>query len=333
MNADRLSDLHEARLKVAIVGDLMLDRYVFGQVDRVSPEAPVPVCRVTEDRAVPGGAANVARNLADFGCRVELVGVHGERDPAGEELRELCRAMGVGVDGCLADPDRPTTVKTRIIGNGQQITRIDRERSGEVTGEVEQALADRCRSLAGQVDLVIVSDYAKGALTPTVVDALREVAGAGTLVAVDPHPANRVSWRDLSVIKPNLLELKMISGMDIRGYAGGDPRQSPEFLAAVAEVRKRWEPEHLLVTLSASGMYYCDASASDEAWLPTRAAEVFDVSGAGDTSMGFFALALAGGWSGLEAMRLANAASGLVVRKIGTASVSYDELREVYGQD
>lgn len=330
MKSDSVTHLREARLRVAVVGDVMLDRYVLGHVDRVSPEAPVPVCHVVEDRAVPGGAANVARNLAEFGNRVELVGVLGEGDAAAGELRDLCSRLLICLDGCIEDRTRPTTVKTRIIGNGQQIARIDRERNAPIGGEVEDRLAARCRGLRERADVVIVSDYAKGALTEGVVDALRDLAAAGTLVAVDPHPANRVSWHGLSVVKPNFAELVKISGVDIRDYRGGDPRASDHFRQAVEEVLRRWRPQHLLVTLGANGMYYSDATAAQQDWLPTRAAEVFDVSGAGDTSMGFFSLALAAGWSGLEAMRLANAASGIVVRKIGTASVGYEELRDAY---
>jgi D-glycero-beta-D-manno-heptose-7-phosphate kinase len=326
MTQKQLDQLHARRLKVVVVGDIMVDHYVISQVDRVSPEAPVPICRVLEDRMVPGGAANVARNLADFGCQVELAGILGNKDEAAQNLLELCEQLQIGTSACVMDNDRPTTLKTRILGNGQQIVRIDREATQPLRKEISAHLVQQCRKTCENADLIIVSDYAKGVLTEDIVNALRPQGSNGPLVAVDPHPRNNQQWDHYSLIKPNLAELKQITGINMDDYHGGDPRFSQEFMLAVDKLQSLWDPEHILITLSASGMYYSHRSGIRE-WMPTKAVEVFDVSGAGDTSVSFFALALTAGWSPKDSLELATTASGLVVRKSGTASITLDELK------
>lgn len=322
----QITRLYEKKYRVAVIGDIMVDRYIFGNVDRVSPEAPVPVCRVTKEESVPGGAANVARNLADFGGCVYLLGVIGCGDKAGNEIKALSESMNIDVSGCIETTERPTTVKTRIVGNGQQIARVDRESDEEISKTVEEKLYQKCRLLEGKVDLIIVSDYSKGVLTEKIVNVLRQLIDSGIMVAVDPHPSNKVNWDSFSIIKPNLHEFKCMSGNEMRDYESGDPRISDSFKKGVFKLIEKWKSDHLLVTLSADGMYYYNALNKMDAWQPTKSAEVFDVSGAGDTSMAFFALALTAGWNGEDAMSLANAASGIVIRKMGTASVSCKEL-------
>lgn len=325
MTPERLKSLYDRHTRVLVVGDLILDRYIIGQVDRISPEAPVPICLVHEEKCVPGGAANVARNLADFGCSVDLLGVLGDGDLGARELQALCSDLGIRTDQCIAETGRPTVVKTRIVGNNQQIVRIDYEKNGAISEPTARDLASRCLLLAEEADLIIVSDYSKGTLTQTVVDALRASAVSGKIVAVDPHPSNLISWTGFSVIKPNFPELKRLAGMEISDYAGGDPRSSEDFREAVNRIREKWSPRHLLATLGPNGMYCTDTSGQDY-WSPTRAAEIFDVSGAGDTSIAFFAIALAAGWTLAEAVDLAVLSSGIVVRKPGTSSVAISEL-------
>ena len=304
----------------------MLDRYIFGEVTRVSPEAPVPVCEAGRETAVLGGAANVCRNLNDFGCDVDLVGVIGH-DADGQEMRSLCEQMGIHCGLLVEDSKRPTTVKTRILGNGQQILRLDREKASKVTGSTQQAILKACESLVQRVDAIIVSDYAKGVMTEAVAGFLGEAAQSGKIVAVDPHPLNRVEWSGYTILKPNLGELQKISGQFFSKPIEGPPMEYVEFRTAIDEVRRRWMPKHFLVTMSANGMFYTDF-AGEQAWVKTRAAEVFDVSGAGDTSMSYFVLAIAAGWSGAQATELAIHVSGKVVRKIGTASLSFEEVLE-----
>ncbi|MGJ8723026.1 MAG: bifunctional heptose 7-phosphate kinase/heptose 1-phosphate adenyltransferase [Roseibacillus sp.] len=326
MKEEQLARLRE--LKVLVVGDVMLDRYVFGRVSRVSPEAPVPVCEAVEDRAVLGGAGNVCRNLSDFGCQTSIIGLVG-KDESSAEVHALCDSLKIESCGLVCDGERPTSVKTRVLGNGQQIVRVDRESREQVSSNIEQALVAEIERVGSDCDAIIVSDYAKGCLGPAVVSKLRDFAQSGMIVGVDPHPNNLQNWSEFSIIKPNFDELVLISGVELNRDLAGDPFSDPSFVKAVDGLRGRWGPEHLLVTLSSNGMIYV-GSDRRHCWVPTRAAEVYDVSGAGDTAMSYFTLAIAGGLSGREATEFATMASGLVVRKVGTASLSYEEVADQY---
>ena len=296
--------------RILVVGDVMLDRYWFGDVSRISPEAPVPVVKVERSEERPGGAANVARNCASLGARVGLLSVVGN-DEAGRILQRQMEEGGIAAS-LLPDAAIDTTVKLRVIGRQQQLLRIDFETTP--SHEVLQAkLAEFEQRLAG-VDVVILSDYGKGGLAH-IGDMIRLARAAGKKVLVDPKGEDYSKYRGATVITPNRSELRQVVG-----------RWSDEAqLAAKAQqLRSELELEALLVTRSEEGMsLYRDGEALHQ---PARAQEVFDVSGAGDTVIATLAamMALGAPWS--DAIHLANLAGGVVVGKLGTATVSREEL-------
>lgn len=308
-------------LRILVAGDVMLDRFVRGKVSRISPEAPVPVVAVTDEEAFPGGAANVARNLAACGVRVELCGLVG-RDAAGRELKRLLGRARIGTGGLVEHVGMPTVVKTRVVARGQQLVRVDRERApgwdAALTREVAGRLAERIPS----VDAVILEDYGKGFLTQEVVDAVMAVAGkVGVPVLVDPNPNNPLRWRGALAIKPNRAEAY---------HAAGQPLdESDEGLEKVAlRLQKMWGAPLLLITLGERGMTLFERGQKPYR-SATKAREVFDVSGAGDTSIAFFTAALAAGCPAREATEIANHAAGVVVGKLGTAVVTRAELEVI----
>ncbi len=308
--ADRRPDLSDAR--VLVVGDVMLDRYWFGEVERVSPEAPVPVVRVLRSEERLGGAANVALNAAVLGARATLAGVVG-RDEAGEHVASMARERGIDVR--LEIDDRlPTTIKLRVIGRQQQLLRIDFERSPD-----EAVLArklDRLRPLLAQTATVVLSDYGKGALAQ-VAEIIALAGAAGQTVIVDPKGEDWQRYSDATMITPNRSELRQVIG------AWTDEADLARRAQALRErLRIRW----LLLTRSEEGMTLF----SDEGVMtvPAQAREVFDVSGAGDTVVAVVASMLAAGAPVQDAVRVANRAGGIVVGKLGTAVVLPEELFE-----
>jgi len=285
----------------------MLDEFVWGKVSRISPEAPVPVVHVTGESWFPGGAANVARNLCEFSANVAVAGVVGT-DAAGERLLSELTKMGIEVAGVKRDAGSVTIVKTRIVARQQQVVRVDRERARTAAA-----------AMAGQTpaaDAIVVADYAKGAITQAVADALGELASRdNAILAIDPSPKNPIQWRNATVIKPNRDEAYRATG-------------APEDATADTVGRRMLEQSNtrlLLLTLGEEGMMLFERDAPPY-HTPTRAREVFDVSGAGDTAIAAMAAALTGGATPVEAAEIANAASGIVVGKLGTASVTLDEL-------
>jgi len=316
-----LSLLQKNRMHV--FGDAMLDRYVTGKVNRISPEAPIPVVNASENKDVLGGAANVVRNVCDFGVMSSLVSIIGQESDETSILCSILNEAGVEVQGLIRDESRPTTSKTRVIGNGQQIVRIDKEVSTAIAEDVEDLVIEQLDSVDSPA--IIVADYAKGIVTPRVIDALRVLCKKGVMVAVDPHPKNRQDWSGMTVFKPNLSELENITGVTVELEKGEDPRENQSLRKAMDVLYEEYGNQHLLITLSEHGMVYTHEN-KEVYWEPTRAREVFDVSGAGDTVISYFTMALAAGWAGEEATKLANAAAGLVVQKLGTASLSFDEI-------
>ncbi|WP_275288095.1 bifunctional D-glycero-beta-D-manno-heptose-7-phosphate kinase/D-glycero-beta-D-manno-heptose 1-phosphate adenylyltransferase HldE [Halomonas elongata] len=304
-----LTALEHSRLLV--VGDVMLDRYLHGGTSRISPEAPVPVVRVEEDEDRPGGAANVALNIASLGARAALAGLVGDDDNA-DRLMHRLEDSGVSTHFSRS-PEIPTITKLRVMSRNQQLIRLDFEEGlGKVdthglSVQVEQALPD--------ADLVILSDYGKGTLTD-VATLIARVRDTGKRVLVDPKGSDFSKYRGASVITPNLTEFEAVMG----------PCPDDATLAARGEaLRAELELEALLITRSEKGMTLIREGA-DPLHLPTRAREVFDVTGAGDTVIGVLGLALAAGHGFPEAMTLANLAAGLVVAKPGTATLSIAEL-------
>jgi len=312
---DELLDEIEG-LTVLVVGDLMLDRYVSGSVERVSPEAPVPVVKVESERDAVGGAGNVAANVTSLGGRCSLVACVGE-DREGDTLRDALAAHGVMTDGVVSTPDRRTTVKTRVLAQRQQIVRVDREVDAVLDEAVASTLADKLRYLAGSCDAIVIQDYDKGVIVAAVIDAAREMAGSrGIPWVVDPKRRSFFAYHGATVLKPNGRELGEALGETVRD----------DDAAWMEATRVRLRCEHLLVTLGDRGMAL-QSRGRPLAKLAATAREVYDVSGAGDTVTAVVALALATGASAYEAAALANHAAAVEVGKSGVQTVSTDEIR------
>lgn len=305
-------DIRQARILVA--GDVMLDRYWFGDVSRISPEAPVPVVHVNRREDRVGGAGNVARNAAALGARVTLLSVAGQ-DEAGQALRRLLDAETFAVQ-MHEDPDFSTITKLRVIGRQQQLLRVDFET--QPGHEVLAAKLQAYELLLADCDVVILSDYGKGGLTH-VVRMIEAARAAGKPILVDPKGDDWSRYTGATLITPNRAEFRQVAG----GW-----QNETELGEKAAQVRARFGLDALLVTRSEEGMSLFDAQgAHHEA---TRAREVFDVSGAGDTVIAAMAAALAAGADGMEAMKLANRAAGIVVGKFGTAIATADEVFGTY---
>ena len=319
----RVSDLlgRMAGARIAVLGDLMLDRFLWGSVTRISPEAPVPVVRLQSESATLGGAGNVARNLQALGAAVDLVGVLG-RDPAGEQFRETLRKAGIDDAGILEAADRSTTVKTRIIAHHQQVVRIDRECADPLPPGAE---ADLCRRILDRLPgarAVLISDYDKGVVSSGVLArVLPAAASAGMVIAVDPKPPNYDHYKPVTVITPNAHEARMMAAPRSKGEEG--LREAGE------AIRLHLGCAGVLLTQGEAGMTLFQASRSPLR-IPTAARDVFDVTGAGDTVISTLTLALVAGATLEEAARLANAAAGCAVGKLGTAVVTPDEISKAF---
>lgn len=304
-------------LPIVIVGDVMLDQFVVGRVDRISPEAPVPVVQFEHDEYRAGGAANVASNVRTLGGEVELVGVVG-RDQAGERLARELEARAIGASGLVCDGDRRTTTKLRIVTDrNQQVARIDYETDEEVTGHAEASLVAHIRRAAGRASVIVVSDYLKGAISRRVMQAIVEVAAERRIpVLVDPKIPHIDYYRGTTLVTPNHHEAEVATHMRIRSDADA---------ARAAHVfRDRTGCSSVLITRGEHGM--CLLDGAEEAHFPAVAREVADVTGAGDTVIATLALTLGAGAPTTQAAWLANHAAGVVVGKFGPATVSPEEL-------
>jgi D-beta-D-heptose 7-phosphate kinase/D-beta-D-heptose 1-phosphate adenosyltransferase len=317
LTIDRAREILDAAGDVAVlvVGDLMLDRYLRGSVDRISPEAPVPVVRVAGEGATAGGAANVAANVVALGARCRIVGCVGEDAGADELAREL-EGLGVETAGLVRVAERPTTVKTRVMAMHQQIVRFDHESDDDVDDRTALRLVAAMESAAEGSRAIVLEDYNKGVLVPSVVRATLERAVAmGVPTIVDPKRWRFFEFTGATVFKPNARELAEAMGEPVR----------PEDEAWLEEARLRVAAEHLLVTLGAAGMVL-QGPDGHVLRIPTVARQVYDVSGAGDTVTAVTAVALAGGATPAEAAVLANHAAAVVVGKSGVHPASYEEL-------
>lgn len=303
--------------RVAVVGDLMLDEYVWGRVNRISPEAPVPVILTDRYSCCPGGAANTARNLVTLGGHCRVFGVVGN-DPAGREISDSLRETGVEISEIVVDPSRRTTAKRRIVAGTQQLLRVDSEDTFDLTEPLRTRLCDAVvRAIeADEIDAVIFEDYGKGVLSSAMLACVIGAARAhGVFTALDPKPGRLKPVPGLTFLKPNRSEALLMTGLD---------EHAPLEKVAAAALAY-WKPEYLLISLSSDGLALC-VPGSPPTVIPTVAREVFDVSGAGDTLTAAFTLALCAGATPTDAARLANAAAGIVVAKLGTAAVSAAEL-------
>jgi D-beta-D-heptose 7-phosphate kinase/D-beta-D-heptose 1-phosphate adenosyltransferase len=310
--------------RVAVLGDVMLDEYLFGEVNRISPEAPVPIVRVTREQAVLGGAANVAANLKALGAEPLLIGTL-QKDTAGERVLGLLTGLGVSISGLVLDTSRPTIIKTRVIGQQQQMLRIDREEAGPPDAAVLLGLKDRLERALGTASALIVSDYAKGTVNEPVMDAVRSLCAARNLPwIVDPKPAHKALYRGATLMTPNTKET---SELTARGA-----RSDMELTIAGRDLMAELGLKGLLVTRSERGMalFSLDTEHSVPWMIPTEAREVFDVSGAGDTVIAAFSAAIAAGADWRDAAMLANAAAGVVVAKVGTATATPEEILAHY---
>ena len=326
MTSERLEEILDraGSQRLLVIGDLMLDEFVWGKVGRISPEAPVPVVEVTGESFYPGGAANVARNLREFTGHVSVLGAVG-KDPSGQRLRDLLAEQNIQLLSSAETPGFSTIVKTRIIARHQQVVRVDRERvSGLSPKEVAKAAA-AVRDKLSDVDALIFEDYGKGFIVADLVSQIaRDAKAAGKIVTADPNSRNPIDWSGMTAVKPNRSEAFLAAGItshdsDLLPDKDSDLRQAGEVLL------KRWGAQYVLITLGENGMMlFQDEQAPHH--IPTKARQVFDVSGAGDTAIALFTLALASGASPVEAAEIANHGSAVVVGKLGTATVSREEL-------
>ena len=323
-----------SRSKILVIGDLMLDEFLWGKVTRISPEAPVPVVDIQRRAAYPGGAANVARNLASLGAHVALSGVIGQDEP-GQHLVQLLKDEGIATGSIRKTPLRPTTHKTRIcaitrqlhdhleIEDQQQIVRVDDESRAPLDPESKRWLFDQLRREIRDHDAVIIEDYAKGLIDQELVTlVVSEAKARGKIVAVDPNPHNPCDWSGATVLKPNRREAFLMAGLP---YA----QDEAAVLAAGTVLQKKHSIGHLLITLTEAGMLLFQPGQKPY-HTPTRAQDISDVSGAGDTSIAAFTLALAAGATGIEAAEIANHAAGVVVGKLGVSTLNVEELREMF---
>jgi len=317
--ARRIAELKQA--KVVCVGDVMLDRFVYGDVTRVSPEAPIPVCRVKNETAMLGGAGNVVRNLVALGASVDLISVAGD-DEIADDVDLLLRDLSGVTHTLKIENGRPTTSKIRYVAGGQQLLRADREVTTPIPEDIVDSLCAAAeRALAG-ADALIVSDYGKGVVTDRLVAQLIAIAeAAGKPVIVDPKSRDFRRYAGATLITPNLKELGEA--------AGGEPSSENGIVTAARALLKVAGIGSMLVTRGAQGMSLISEDAADH--FPSRAREVFDVSGAGDTVVAMLAAGIAAGIPAIEAAQLANVAAGIVVGKTGTAVAYADNLHAEFG--
>jgi len=297
--------------RIAVLGDVMVDRYLWGHVDRISPEAPVPVVEIERQTESLGGAGNVAANLGALGAAPALISVRGD-DADGAALARTLTDRGVRADSLLADAARPTTVKTRIIAHSQQIVRADRESRADVSGALFQRLRDAIERELETAEALVISDYGKGVVHPGTLEvALAAARRRGIPVCVDPKESHIDSYRDATILTPNQHEAGYVQGRRIVDEA--------TLMEVGWGLQKRLNAEAVLVTRGPDGMSLFERGGRYTC-LPTVAREVYDVTGAGDTVVSVVALALASGADFVSACRLANHAAGLVIREVGTAT-------------
>lgn len=336
MSAKKLSPARVRQLltaatktRVLVVGDVMLDQFIWGGVSRISPEAPVPVVDFQRESFMPGGAANVSRNLAALAVPTELFGAVGN-DDAARRLQKLLTAQHIGCTGLVKSAARHTSVKTRIVAHRQQVVRIDREtRDGldpKLTGKLLAELKSKIRNAAA----VIVGDYGKGVVTQLLLNEVKAICRArGVWLSLDPKPVHHLNLAGLSLITPNRKEAFELAALpDETRHA--DPLADKNLMLVAQRLLNELRPVVLMITLGEQGMLLCQRG-QKPFHIPTVAQEVFDVSGAGDTVIATFTLAIAAGASPVEAAILSNHAAGIVVGKVGTATTSPEELLKSFG--
>jgi D-beta-D-heptose 7-phosphate kinase/D-beta-D-heptose 1-phosphate adenosyltransferase len=317
-------------IKIAVVGDLMLDVYIWGKASRISPEAPVPVVQVKENSCCLGGAANVMRNVVTLGGKVNAYGVIGN-DADGEKMKELFREYDIAPESLSVDKSRRTTKKQRIIASAQQLLRVDFEDTEKLDDLIRQQIVVELERLieAEAVDAIIFEDYGKGVLSEAMLNTLIAKAREKNIItSLDPKPGHLLQVKNLTVMKPNRSEAFAITGQ-FQKSNGIPPEQDTQLHAVAEQLLREWEPDYLIISLAAQGMALFRKDA-EMVVIPTKAREVYDVSGAGDTVIAAFTLALSAGANPEEAAEIANHAAGIVVGKVGTVTVSKEELIESF---
>ena len=326
LGADRVEQLiaGASRKKILVFGDVMLDEFIWGSVRRISPEAPVPVVQLERESFMPGGAANVARNLAALNIPAELFSVVG-RDRAGKKLKQLLSEENVNSEGCICSDSRITTVKTRIIAHQQQVVRLDRDSVGYPNERAIRNLTRLLEQRIYSVDALIIGDYGKGIVTQPLLDWLKEICRAhGVWLSMDPKPAHVLDLSGVSLLTPNRKEAFELAGISDTSRCD-DPLRDKELMSVAEKLIDAISPTVLLITLGEQGMLLCE-NGRPPLHIPTVAQQVFDVSGAGDTVIAILTAAIAAGGSPVEAAMLANYAAGVVVGKVGTATTTPQEL-------
>ncbi len=310
-------------IRILVIGDVILDHYIWGDVNRISPEAPVPVVEVKDENFRLGGAANTIANIRSLGGEVDVISVVG-RDENGNRIRNMLSCIGANVSGVLEDGKRPTITKTRVMARNQQVVRIDRESKSEVDGNPKEEIICFAESAIDKVDAVIFSDYDKGVVSKELLEFVFSKAKKQNIpVIIDPKERNFWNYKGATVVTPNLKEASAPLGVNIT--------DEESLLAVGNTLLERLELSALLITRGEHGMSlfeFMDDAPVKVIHIPTVAREVFDVTGAGDTVVAAFTLALAAGASMLDAAKVANCAAGIVVGEIGTASVMPKELME-----
>ena len=313
-----------AKSRVLVVGDVMLDHFIWGSVARISPEAPVPVVDFQRESFMPGGAANVARNLAAMKLSAEIFGTVGRDDAAGQ-LATILKEQGIGCRGLVVSASRPTIKKTRIVAHQQQVVRIDRESRENLDAPLTRRLLALLKKEIPKANAVIVGDYGKGVVTQPLLNEIKTLChDCGVWLSLDPKPVHHLNLGGLSLITPNRKETFELANLpdDTRNV---NPLADKNLMAAAERLLNEIRPAVLLITLGELGMLLCQRG-QKPFHIPTLAQEVFDVSGAGDTVIATCTRAIAAGASPVEAAIISNHAAGIVVGKVGTATASVEEL-------
>jgi len=311
---------HFSRSKVLVVGDIMVDQFIWGKVSRISPEAPVPVVEVTSETLLFGGCANVLNNIFSIGGKVAVTGIIGSDDMGRWVIRQF-RKMGIDTKGIIIEQNRPTIVKTRVVAHHQQVVRFDRENKNPVDSDNIQIILEYIKAMRDELGAIIVSDYNKGIITKKLIDGVRDViAGRNIVLCVDPKQNDFSFYRGCDIITPNHHEAGRALGVDLLN--------EEDIVRGGRDLLEKYDFKAVLITRGEEGMTLFERN-KDITSIPTVAKEIFDVTGAGDTVIGVLALCVAAGASFREAAAMANHAAGIVVGKVGTAAVSQDELKRV----
>jgi rfaE bifunctional protein kinase chain/domain len=328
---DRVRDF--TKFRVAVIGDLMLDKYIWGRATRISQEAPVPVVCVDRQNIVPGGAANVVRNLLALEARANAIGVIGN-DHDGDNLTTILDDAGADTKHISRQDDRMTTVKTRVIAANQQVVRIDFEDTTCIAEQCQKQILENVRECLEQqlLDAIILEDYAKGVFTPELMDEIAKLGNQANIpVTLDPHSSHPFNIKGISLMTPNRQEAFALAEIPYQ-KCSGDPTKDKALLQVGKILKDRWQNKMLLITLGGDGMALFLDDDPVPIHIPTRARQVFDVSGAGDTVMATMTLALLAGAAPEEAAVIANHAAGVVVGLVGTAPIYADALLDAIQQ-